>query len=210
MQYHLNLLFLTLFTFVSFIDINGQTISKEEWEILNKEIAAEKWAHAEKTCSNLLEKYKGQENFLDEAALVRYYYLQCVSAQLNQKQYSTRKSLTKVKMLKGNHIMSPVREFKEVGIYNYFSLNDDSTGFFSCLPDNAKKHIQLFELYFMADNSILGKTDSLEGKFIQLAGTIKDILAWGTDYKQFELIIENAYIYIPYGKENNNTPVLIK
>ncbi len=172
-------------------------ITEPEWNKLTKALSEEHWKEAEPIAANYLARFKGQEDTLNAAAIIRYMYLRCVAARLANKEYTPTAALTKVKKLYGKDVISPVLKFKQDGIFNFIKIGEDKQSLFLCGANDAATQIHTFETYNVSeDTTLTNRLPNLEGHYVRLLGTIKEIKNGGVAMPHLEILLINTLISV--------------
>ncbi len=172
-------------------------ISDKEWDKLVDLLVKENWSGAEKLSLSYLNKFTEKDDSLAAPAIIRYMYLRCVAAKLGEKEYSKEQALAKTEKLVGTTIITPPKEFIPNGIFNCFSLNDDSTAFYSCSSNTDMTVIQIFERYEMIDTDCIRKAINSEyiNKTLRIGAVIKEITAGGFMMPRLDITFKDAFIW---------------
>ncbi|MEI6852177.1 MAG: hypothetical protein WCL06_05010 [Bacteroidota bacterium] len=172
-------------------------ISDKEWDKLVDLLVKENWSGAEKLSLSYLNKFDEKDDSLAAPAIIRYMYVRCVAAKLGEKEYSKEQALAKTEKLVGTTIITPPKEFIPNGLFNCFSLNHDSTQFYSCSSNESMTVIQIFERYEMLDSDCIRKAINNEynNKTLRIGAVIKEITAGGYMMPRLEIIFKDAFIW---------------
>jgi hypothetical protein len=174
----------------------AQNISDKEWSVLIKFLETEKWPEAEKKCIYLMSKFKSEGDTSYQAANLRFMFLVSVAGQLAHKDIDKVAALNKTHFLLGKTVVTPDREFKRKGMFNYFKTSEeDSTQLYCCQSNNDATEIQVFETYKMRNPVLLAHPDLLEGKTLRVKAIIKEIKAEGFAFPRLEVQFKDAYFY---------------
>lgn len=183
-----------------FTNVSGQeatpVLTDSEWEKLFPYLENEQWGEVEKLTSGYLRKFQKENENSNEAGVVRYMYLCSVGGLLGNKDINKDDAEKKVAGLKGKSFVTPSCTFKNGGLFNFFSYNEEEKKWNKCFANNNNTVIYLFEYYDMVDIETLTVDfmKNIEGKNLRLGGIIKDIKAEGyamprlrVDYSKVEI-----------------------
>jgi hypothetical protein len=170
-------------------------ITEADWNKIIPHLVNEEWADAEKISLQYLNRFKGDDVMSDEAGIVRYMYLKCVSALLGDKAIDKEQAMKKLKGFEGKNVITPFNSFKVKGMFNYLKMAEDGKAWWKCSANNEATVIHAFETYQMSDKTTIEKPEQYEGKEIRLSAIIKEITAGGTVMPRLNILFTATEIW---------------
>lgn len=179
------------------LNAQNQSVTDKEWNTLIQELQNEKWSSAEKLSLNYLKRFSENDDSTTAPAVLRYMYLRSVAAKLSEKQYSKEVTLKLVKKFTGKFIATPPKEFIPKGMFNCFTLNDDSTQLYSCSSNKNMTYIQIFEYYQMSHPEEIksAKAGEFNHKNLRIIARIKEIKAGGMAMPRLDIVFSDSFIW---------------
>ncbi len=184
-----------LSTTLSAAQDTASLITEEDYNRIIPFLIKEDWKEAEKISLEFLDRFKGKDQMSDDAGIVRYMYLKCVSGLLGDKEIDKDEALKKLKGFEGKNIITPYNMFKNGGMFNFLTLNEEGNAWWKCSANDNATVIHAFETFEAADKEMIDNYQQFEGKNVRLSAIIKSIGASGYTMPRLDVTFSNTDIW---------------
>lgn len=175
-------------------DFTVKAINRTEWNTVVTQLKEEKWQEAEKSVLAYMERTKS-EHKKEDAAVLRYMFINAVAGQLANGQINNVEALKKLKPLEGQQVITPTVTFKAKGILNYMLLADDGMAWVKTTTNADKDMIILKETYKTAFLSMLQNSGRYDNRNFRMRATVKAFSAGNAAHPSLSVIYNDAEIY---------------
>ena len=173
----------------------GDILTEEDWNSLIPYLVEEDWINAEKVSGELLKRFKGEEEMLDEAGIIRYMYINSIGGLVGNKDIDKEEALKKLKGFEGKVIVTPFNMYKKGGLFNYLTLSEDGKTWSKCVANDSATVIHIFETFEMDDKLLIDNAAKYEGKTMRLIALIKEIKTGGYAMPRLEITYTSTEIW---------------
>jgi len=170
-------------------------LTAEDWNSVIPYLVDEDWINAEKVSGELLKRFKGDDEMLDEAGIVRYMYINAAGGLVGSKEIEKEDALEKLKGLEGKVIVTPFNMYKKGGMFNYLTLSEDGKNWSKCVANDAATEIHIFEIFEMDDKLLIDNATQYEGKTMRMIALIKEIKTGGYAMPRLEITYKSTEIW---------------
>ncbi|AWH85622.1 hypothetical protein HYN59_11120 [Flavobacterium album] len=170
-------------------------ITEDDYNRIIPFLIKEDWKETEKISLEFLKRFKGANEMSDDAGIIRYMYLTSVSGLLGNKEIDKEAALKKLKGFEGKNVITPYNMFKKGGMFNYFSLDEESKNWLKCSANDKATTIYAFETFEMADQDMVTNYQQFEGRNMRVSAIIKSIGASGYTMPRLDIRFTNTDIW---------------
>ncbi|MES2487822.1 MAG: hypothetical protein V4581_17980 [Bacteroidota bacterium] len=176
-------------------------LTEEDWNSIIPYLIEEDWVNAEKISGALLKRFKGEDEMLDEAGIIRYMYINSIGGLVGNKDIEKDEALKRLKGFEGKVIVTPFNAYKKGGMFNYLTISEDGKNWSKCVANESATVIHIFETFEMDDKLLIDNAAKYEGKNMRMIALIKEIKTGGFAMPRLEITYKSSEIWDMEGED---------